>query len=623
MLDTRFRELAKKEAAPFLSASVSGAEALDVFDGESLDVRCNPEKWREALAAGEQELRRAIEHGFHQAELDEVRADALRGLDESVQREPTANSQALLGRILVAAERRSVPANAETIRRIVRPAVEALTVQACHEALRKAWSEGDLVVTATGNIDLGEDAGQALQRCYEASAAVKVEPPAETAAATFAYASDPAKAGAVASRQRVEDLDFEQVRFANGVALNVKRTDFKKNQVLMSVQVGEGALTTATAEWPVLQMIGPAAMNGGGLVAHSADDLRRLTAGKQVGVGFSVGQDRFQLGGSTTASDLLLQCELACAFVSAPGWREEGLVPFRRNIPAMYEQMKHLPQGPLLQQFLPALFSGDPRYAYPAREALEAAGVATVREWLAPILADAPVEVTLVGDLDPGQAVAAVARTFGCLPPRRAWRSLDERRVSPAPRPGLKQTHSIETKVPKSLVFLAFPATDGIEWERRRKLEMLAEVLRDRLRIEVREKLGASYSPGAGVQASTVSPGVGLVLIQAMSDPDKVETLVQACLGVAGTLAKDGVSEDELKRLLEPILNRRRDAKRQNGWWLETLSRSQSDPSHLPGVRAGDAFYASVKPADLNPFAREYLEPGRASILVVNPAPAK
>jgi zinc protease len=621
MLNLRFSELAKKETAPFLGASVSDASNLDVFEGEDLDIRCRPEKWKEAMATCEQELRKALEFGFRKAELDEVRADALRELDEAVQREPTSNSMNLMGQILAAAENRYVPCNAETSRKILKPAIEALTVEACHAAFRKAWSEGTLNLSANGSIPLGAEEGTALQAAYEASAAVKVEKTAETETAAFAYASDPAKAGKVASREHVEDYDFEKIRFENDVALNVKKTDFKKNQVLVQVNFGEGMLTAAPADSLCLQMVGGVLMNGGGLEAHSADDLRRLTAGKQVGVGFGAGGDRFVLSGATTASDLLFQCELACAEITAPGYREEGLAQFRRSIPMTFEALKHQHAGPLRMEFMPAVFNNDPRVGFPTREALEACGVEQIRAWLAPILVDAPMEVTIVGDLDVEQTVEFAARTFGALPKRRAWRSMDERRNLQPPKAGVKQTHSIETQIPKSLVFLVFPTTDGIEHKRRRSLDLLNEVVSDRMRIQVREKLGAAYSPGSGAQPSTTNPGVGVELMQAISDPEKVQTALDACLGVAESLVKEGVTEEELKRVLEPVLNRRRDAKRTNPWWLEILGRAQSDPNHLPGMRQGDDFYANVKAEDLTPLAKQYLDPARACVLIVNPTP--
>ncbi len=621
MLNIRFSELAKKDDAPFLGASASNLTMFEVIDGESLGIRAAPEKWKEALAASEQELRRAIEHGFAQGELDEVRANALRGLDEAVEREATAPSRALLRRILGAAERETVPTTAETRRNIMRPAVEALTVQGCHDALKAAWSTGELSIDASGNLDLGEDAGEQLRAAYEASTKVAVEARKVVETDEFAYASDASKAGAVASREHVEDLDIHLVRFENGVALNLKRTDFRENQIMMSVQFGEGALTLDPKDVLVLQMVAPAIVNGGGLAAHTTDDLRRLMAGKQAGVGFNVGADRFALRGGTTAEDLLLQCELASAYLRAPGWREDALGQLRQRVPMMFEGMKHQHNGPAMMEFIPALYSGDPRHGLPDPEAILGTGAAEVRAWLEPILADAPIEVSMVGDLDVDEAIAAVARTFGTLSKRRDWMPFDERRVKPAPKSGLAQKHTIATQVPKSLVLIAFPTTDGIEMLRRRRLNMLNQVVRDRLRLEVREKLGAAYSPGSQTQVSTVHPGDGFLMMQAMADPDKVDALVEACLAVGDSLAKDGVQDEELDRVRQPILKQRRDAKRTNRFWMQALARAQSEPGQLDNMRSGDDFYENVKAADLTPLAAEYLKSERASTLVVSPEP--
>ena len=618
MLNLRFGERAKRESSPFLDASVADFDALEVFEGQALRIECTAERWEEALATCEQELRRALEFGFQTAELEELRAGALRGLDEAVEREATADSRALLASILTAAEERHVPTDAATRRALLRPAIEGLTVEACHEALREAWSKGELSISATGNLDLGEDGGPLLLAALEASTRVAVSAPEAIETSTFAYASNPAQAGSIAARSEVDDLGFTQVRFENGVTLNLKRTDFRERQILVTAEVGEGRLTL-DPERAVLKWVGEKVFLAGGLQAHSADDLRRLNAGKQVGMGFSITPDSFQFSGATTAQDLLLQCELMCAQLQAPGWREEGLVQLRHNLPVQFEALRHEPTGPLLLEFYPALFSGDPRFGFPLEAEAAAVEMAALRGWIGPVLKSAAIEVSLVGDLELEQAIAIAAQTFGALPPREPWLEYAPRREVSAPLAGLRQTHTIATQVPKSMVILAFPIPDGIDPELRRSFTALESIVNDRIRLEVRERLGAAYSPFAFVQQSKTLPGVGLLMMQAMSDPAGVERLVDACLGVAASLSQGGVTDEEVERLREPILNARRDAKRTNPYWMEVLSRSQRDADHLDQVRSADAWYAAYRAEQLTPLAAEYLKPELASILVVNP----
>jgi zinc protease len=618
MLNLRFSELAKQETAPFLSAGVGSASVLEIFDGEALVIECEPERWGEALAFCERELRRALEFGFQGAELAELRAGALRGLDEAVERERSEPSGVLVERLLNAAEERHVPTDARARRSILRPAIEALTVEACHAALREAWSKGELSITATGNLDLGDEGGRELLDAYEASQRVPVEAGAQIETLEFAYASSPEDTGELVSREYVEDLDFWRLRFANGVSLNIKSTDFREQQILVSCALGEGRLTLEPQR-SVLEWVGSRVFQAGGLEAHSADDLRRLTAGKQVGLGFGISPDSFHLSGQTTAEDLLLQCELLCAHLEAPGWRDDGLVQLRRGLRSMYVDLKHQSEGPLSLEFLPAVFSNDPRIGLPSEAAVAAVEMSDLREWLGPELRQAALEVSIVGDLELDETLAIAARTFGKLPPRLEWRPFEERRHMPTPRSGLRETHEIETEVPKSLVLLVFPIPDGIDPTLRRGFTALESVVNDRLRLEVRERLGASYSPGAFVNQSSVHPGVGLLFMRAESDPEKVESLVEACLEVASALATQGVTDEEVERLREPILNGRRDAKRTNGYWMGVLSRAQRDAQHLDQVRTADAYYQSYRAADLSPLATEYLAPARASILVVNP----
>ena len=618
ILDLRFAEAARKPSAPFLGIRAGSAELLDVADGEQLSIACAPERWRDALAAGEQGLRRALEHGFQAAELDEVRAGVLRALDEEVERERTRSSAGLVNEILLAAEQRYVPCAAETKRALLKPVYEALTPEACQRALVEAWGDGALTLYSVGKLDLGGDPARALDEALAASRAVAVEKPAEITAERFAYpaADEP---GAIAERRSVEDLGFVAVRFANGVALNVKRTDFKEKQILLTALLGEGRLSRPIADVQALTFLADRGFAEGGLVAHSVDDIRRLTAGKEVGLRFSVGVESFNCSGSTTAEDLLLELELLCAYLVAPGWREDGMVQLRRSLPLVYEGLQRQHQGPILTAYPLELFGGDPRFAFPERAAVEALSLADVRAWLGPFLADAPLDVTIVGALDVEQAIAAAARTLGRLPARRALREYAEHRKAPPWKDGVDQVHAIETEVPKSLVVLSFPVSDGIDIERKRRLDFLGEVVNDRLRIEVREKLGASYSPNAGVQASRTYPGFGMLTLQAMTEPDKAATLKQACLAVTDALAEKGVTAEEVARLREPLLKRLRDARRENGYWLSALSEAQRRPAVLDEQRGQLASIEKMDAGALTELAKTHLKRARVASVVVNP----
>ncbi|MFT7670035.1 MAG: zinc protease [Planctomycetota bacterium] len=618
MLSLRLANRSKSKDAPYLNAGASRHTAFRLVDGDGLSIVCNPERWKEALFAGESELRRAIEFGFQQHELDEMRANTLRRLDERYERRSTAGTRGMLKNLMNAVESPTVPTDQETRRDMLRPAIEALTVEGCQAALSAAWSMGELSINTAGNLDLGTGAAQQLLAAYKASRLVSVEPKKLAKELAFAYSSDDTDPGKVVSRKDVEDLGFTMVRFANGVALNIKRTEERKKAILTSMMVGEGQLTL-DPEKSAVAWVASRVFSSFGLAAHSADDLRRLMAGKRVGINFSIAPDQFHFGGQTTTEDLLLQCELMCAFLASPGWRNAGLEELRRQLPLIYEGISHSPQGPLGQEFRPALFGGDPRFGTPSEEQAAAVKMRDIRKWLDPSLRSAALEISLIGDLDIDEAIAIAARTFGKLPERQTWRALDERRIAPTPVAGMRQTHEIETEVPKSFVLLAFPIPDGMESNLRRGFNVLTGIVNDRLRLEIRERLGYSYSPRARVDQSRTYPGVGMLYMQAMAAPEEVDDLVAACLRIAESLAKEGVTEEEVERLRNPMLTGMRDAKLSNKYWAGILGRPQRDPSQVDQARTAEEFLESFNKGDLDPLAAEYLKAERASILVVNP----
>jgi zinc protease len=621
MLRLRFTEAIKKPETPYLSASVGNAGGLEVYEGGTLNVVSAPDKWQESLTAAYLELRKALNFGFQQAELEEIRANFLRGLDEAVDREATAHSAGIREAILSAVETGGVPSDADTDRAILKPALEALTTEACLKALRDNWRGGTLSLTTAGNLQL-EHAEDQLMGVYEAARKIEIKADESFSDIKFAYASEARETYGQIQKTLVEDLNFWMVEFENGVRLNLKKTDFKERQILMYAKLGEGNLGIADPDLVSASLAG-FTFSGGGLAEHSAADLRRLMAGKQVGVTMGIEDDHFGFTGSTTAEDLLLQFELTCAFMQHAGYRPDMLNIVHAQLPLIFEQFKHTLNGPLRLEFSPEILRGDLRgnilglAPFPSQAELAAVDMDAVRKAIAGPMKNAPLEITVVGDLDIEAAITAAARTFGALPKRRADPPLGTAQASLAS--GVHMERSIDTADEKATLLMFFPTTDGFDRKLRRSLFLLGKVVDDRLRLEVRERLGAAYSPGAQAGSSEVFKGLGAILIQAAGDPAKISELIEACQNVASDLAKNGVTKAELHRLSEPLLKSLRDAQRTNGYWMRSLYQAHSQPDTLDGIRDLVEFYQNIKVEELNKLAAQYLVPERASRLVVLP----
>ncbi|MBI5689804.1 MAG: insulinase family protein [Verrucomicrobia bacterium] len=642
MLSRRFSVLAKQEQASFSSGRASISNGYRLYREGSIDLTCKPDQWAAALAVGEQELRRALEHGFLDSELREARANQLNALERAVRGAATRRSSSLAGELAQGVLDERVFTTPADELALYRPALEKITTADCVAALREAFTGNGRYVMVSGNARPPDGAGseaaaRAVVAAYAAAQKVPVTPPAAEAEARWAY-TDFGPTGQVAKRVHVPDLDVTLVTFANGVRLNLKKTDFEAGRIQLGVRVGGGSMTAPPGQRG-LAMLAGSTFSAGGLGKHSTDDLRRLLAGRNAGVSFGIDTDAFVFsaggggggrggrggrggggGGGTTREDLLLTLQLVAAYLTDPGYRPEALRLTRTGIEQMYTGFAHTPNGPLSMEIANLIAGGDPRFGVPAKETLLARNLDEVRAWLAPQFARGAIEIAMTGDLDPDAAIDAVARTLAALPsrePRPAWTEL--RRVAFPAQP-FTRDFVISSEIPKGLVALYWPTADAQDVRRARRLTMLASVFSDRLRVKIREEMGGTYSPRASSFASDTYTGYGYLTTSIDVDPAMAEKVREAVVGIADDLAKNGVTAEELERARLPARTAVKESLRTNGYWLgSVLARAQEKPEVLDWARTRTADMEAITAEELGALARQYLGREKVSRVTILP----
>ena len=624
ILNRRFSVLAKKEDAPFVSARASASEQFDFYRHASVSASCQPATWQAALGVIEQELRRALEFGFTPGELKEAAADMMNGLEQAVKTASTRRSPHLADAIVNDLVDRDVFTTPAADLELLKPALSKVTAHDCLEALRAAFAGGGQFVSVTGNTKLEREPLAAITSAYEISRTVAVSGPDSDENSEWAY-TDFGPAGAIAKRERIEDLGIELVTFENGARLNIKKTDFEAGRIGISARIGLGSITEPSTQRGLAALAG-SVFTAGGLGKHSVDDLRRIFAGRNVGLQFRADTDALTFSGGTTPDDVLLQLQLLAAFITDAGYRPESLRQARKGIEQLYTSFEHTPNGPLATEVANLLANGDPRFGMPTKEVMLTRNLEELKAWLAPQLEHGALEVGLVGDLDVEAVIAAAAKTVGALPKREPKPELPHFKKVTFPKEPFAKEYRFESEIPKGLLQLYWPSTDGLEAARQRRLSALAAVFNDRLRVKVREEIGATYSPRAGSNASDVFPGYGFLSANIDVDPPMAAKIAELVASVADDLARNGVTEEELNRAKQPMLTGIQESIRTNGYWLSAvLARAQEKPQVLEWARTRLPDVQSITAAELSELARQYLDRDRVSRATMLPdeTPAK
>jgi zinc protease len=620
MVDRRLERIAKAEDSPISSASMRAGDFYDLGFAlySSIDADCKPGNWKEALAVIEQELRRAIEHGFTASELAEARANLLRMYEDAAKQMGTRQSRQLADQISDRLGSRRIFTNpAEDLPRVA-AALEAITVESCREHLAGLWeSANETLVLVSGNAVIEEPLAS-IKTVFESSKAIAVTAPEDKEVGEFAYAKLP-EPGKVAERSEIEDLAVTQLRFENNVRVNLKVTEFEDETVYVKARIGSGLLTEKV---PGLSFLLGSTFTKGGLEAHSDDDLQAIFAGKSIGVNFSVDDDAFTLSGQTTPDTLDEQLTLMRAYVTNPGFREEAVTEFKRALDYLYQQLERTPGGFAQDEVAQFLHSGDTRFGYPPRDAVEALTGAQTKEWVMPALQSGYCEITIVGSFDKETVIAQLAATFGNLPERAASKPdhTAERLVKfPA---GTTKEFLFESEIPKAMAVVHWPTIDIFDIEKTRRLGMLSAIIDDRLRVKIREELGDAYSPFAHNLPSDTWTDYGYLFASVTIDPAQAGSVTGVVTGIAKDLATGkSITADELERAKKPQVTSIEEMRRTNRYWMSSvLESSQEYPERIGWSRSFVDDYQNITVDEVNALAAEFLKPENQVNVIIKPA---
>ncbi|MCP4374417.1 MAG: hypothetical protein GY797_40890, partial [Deltaproteobacteria bacterium] len=107
-------------------------------------------------------------------------------------------------------------------------------------------------------------------------------------------------------------------------------------------------------------------------------------------------------------------------------------------------------------------------------------------------------------------------------------------------------------------------------------------------------------------------------------DPKQVTLIESQIRKIASDISKNGVTQEELKRALNPTLTSIKEMLGKNTYWLHTvLSQSISYPQQLQWNRTILNDYASINADEVSAFAKKYLNNDKAATIIIKPVNKK
>ena len=627
IVSRRMKRKAENNEVPYLSASVSRYSIEETVDGMAVRVRSAPDKWAEAMAAGDLEIRTALEFGFTQSEIDEQLATYRQAYETAVERANTRKTYATTEynyakEIVVAFDEEKVFTSPEDNLRAFETYAPKATVEAVNAMFRQYWEGYDNPSIYLSTSEKIDDPENAIRSAFQSGREVAVVKPEINQAGTFAY-TEFGTPGTVVSETHIDDADSTLVKFANNVRLNFKKTSFDDGTVYVRVRVGDGFLSMPRKD-EGLRRLAENLVGKSGVVAHTEDELDSIFAGKRVGARFRLrpDNDAFEIIGATDAADLADELNFMAARVTAPAFRDVVADRYYDSMKAWYPTHDSSPKTVAEKEFPRFVRSGDARYGYGDLDMFLAPQLSEVRNWIAPQLQNGLIEITVVGDIDKALVVTEVARTFGALPERADAKGhypdmetviFPEGRDEPAVfyHQGVKD---------QALVRVYWPAPDASDPANAYRMSVLRSVFRNRLTEVLREEMGATYSPGAGTYSDSLFDGYGYMFANVTVQPQMADEVRKRTLEVGEEFRQGMIDEDAFQRAVTPAIEDIQSTVENNGYWLSVLGDAQTDGAGLARYRVMEPTYRSMTLDEIKALAAQVFVADKSVAAYIMPA---
>ena len=622
IFDRRMEELIEgTNEAPLLGGGMGIQPPLAGLETTWIFGQAKPGRALEAAAVLVTEWRRMRQFGPTSTELQVAVADALAQLQDAIDRAATRSNAQIATELYQSVTDRRVYQSPQQTQVLLAPLYQQASPEQVMNACRSLEENAHRLLAVTGKDPVDASTEPTLKQLHSQAMQTPLQPPMDNGSAEWAYSQRP-KAGQVALSEELPQ-GIRHLQFDNQAHVSLLPRVDKPNEVLIQLRLQLPPAPTPAGWREYIQR----AFRAGGLGQHPMAELRVALAGSSASIhGPVFDNDSVLFHAACTPDELERTWQRLHAWLTDPGWREEAA---QRECTTWLAELAVLDSD--LDRMAGRRFEFLAHGGLPQRRAAEISEVRRlqwkpVRDWFAQLLATAPLEAAVVGDFDGAQVTEQATAYLGSLGKRQPLPIIPDLAAENALWPATPwlagiTRFEVASSVRRSLLFFAWHTDDAGDIHQARRLSVLAQVIDELLRKQVREELGDAYSPQAMHRASRAYEQDGFLLLVVSIAPER-ESEVRAVIDTAlAALLDKGIDEDLFTRVIKPIRKQLVAYQTRNDYWLrQVVGRAISQPQRLEWVDNMIADYNAITATELHQLARRYLTNDRQlGVIAVSP----
>lgn len=333
-----------------------------------------------------------------------------------------------------------------------------------------------------------------------------------------------------------------------------------------------------------------------------------MLTGKKAQCSVSIGELYENVAGTSTPRDAETMMQLLYMNFCEP--RFDTLahrVMIDRNL-IYVRQMANQPQTAMRDSFLLISSDYNPRTLLFNEDYVKSITIDKVEALYKERIADASdFTFFIVGNIERDSAMLLAREYIGNIPSLHRKEKWIDRKVR-APKGKTVKEISIDMEVPKTTVIITMSYPKKYSVKKSIALDILSDILTMRYLKSIREDQGGTYGVGVGGNAILEPYARYNMTINFDCDPDKANILKPIIYQEIDNIVENGVTTEELDKVVKNMLKESAQEKQHNSYWLEQLEAYYRTGINFDAPENHEKILEEMTTKDIKKFAAEFFK---------------
>jgi len=576
MMNSRFSEIVQKPDAPFIQAGTSYGDFVLAQTKSALTITnvAKEGQIENSLRIVVNEVQKLRQFGFTVSEYERAKANYLSRLDQLYKERDKQRNSFYTGVIQEHFLRGDAVPGIETTYALMQQIVPSITLPQLNQIAQAMITENNVVILSLLPQKEGVvlPAPEQMLDTYNSAVKEEVKPYEETVSDEPLITKEPTP-GTIVSQSKQPLGDAVEWKLSNGATVVIKKTDFKEDQILMAASSNGGYSLFDKSDIIATKVINDI-IPIGGLGNFNAVDLRKVLAGKNASVSASVNISSEGIRANCAPKDLETMLQLTYLNFTSLRSDHEAFQSYIGRMTAQLQNMEAEPMMAFTDSLQATLYRGNEHASRLTLNMLSKINYDKTLSLAKERFSNAAdFTFVFVGNIDEDVLKPFVEKYIASLPGNPNGRE-DSKFIDLLPAKGIVKNHfDKQMQTPKATVYSIYSGslnynTSNDIYSQATKLILDIVLLRS-----LREDEQGTYSTGSNMQLQYFPEDHFLLLFGFDTDVPLTERLLTRAYKEIDDIVRNGFLKEDFDKAVEFLNKQYDESLRENGYWLNTLSR--------------------------------------------------